>query len=116
MTAGKTNIRWLVLALIILATGVSYVLRTNVSAISESMMTGLGLTEFQLGMIFSAFAADLILDFIFIDYESAICSFFAVIASNSIGDKELPAATLSATPFRKSRRDIFNFLVMGSIS
>lgn len=77
MTAGRTNIRWLVLALIILASGVSYVLRTNVSVIGESMMTDLGLTEFQLGMIFSAFAADLILDFIFIDYESAICSLTA---------------------------------------
>lgn len=57
MTAGRTNIRWLALALIILASGVSYVLRTNVSVIGESMMTDLGLTEFQLGMIFSAFAA-----------------------------------------------------------
>lgn len=57
MTAGRTNIRWLVLALIVLASGVSYVLRTNVSVIGESMMTDLGLTEFQLGMIFSAFAA-----------------------------------------------------------
>ena len=52
MTAGRTNIRWLVLALIILASGVSYVLRTNVSVIGESMMTDLGLTEFQIGMIF----------------------------------------------------------------
>jgi ACS family glucarate transporter-like MFS transporter len=57
VTAGKTNIRWLVLALIILASGVSYVLRTNISVIGESMMTDLGLTEIQLGMIFSAFAA-----------------------------------------------------------
>ena len=57
MTAGKTNIRWLILALIILASGISYVLRTNVSVIGEAMITDLGLTEFQLGMIFSAFAA-----------------------------------------------------------
>ena len=57
MTAGRTKIRWLILALIILASGVSYVLRTNISVIGESMMTDLGLTEFQLGMIFSAFAA-----------------------------------------------------------
>ena len=57
MTAGRTNIRWLVLALIILASGVAYVLRTNVSVIGESMMTDLGMNELQLGMIFSAFAA-----------------------------------------------------------
>jgi ACS family glucarate transporter-like MFS transporter len=57
LTAGKTNIRWLILALIIIASGVSYVLRTNVSVLGESMMNDLGLTEIQLGMIFSAFAA-----------------------------------------------------------
>ena len=57
MTAGRTKIRWLVLALIILASGVAYVLRTNVSVIGESMMTDLGMNELQLGMIFSAFAA-----------------------------------------------------------
>ncbi len=57
MMAGRTKIRWLVLMLIILASGVSYVLRTNVSVIGEAMMTDFGLTEFQLGLIFSAFAA-----------------------------------------------------------
>lgn len=57
MTVGRTGVRWLVLALIILASGVSYVLRTNVSVIGESMMTDLGLNEVQLGMVFSAFAA-----------------------------------------------------------
>ncbi len=36
---------------------------------------------------------------------------FAVIASNSIGDSELPAAMLSAIPFRKSLREMFSFLV-----
>jgi len=50
VTAGRTNIRWRVLALIFLASGVSYVLRTNVSVIGESMITDLGLTEFQLGI------------------------------------------------------------------
>ena len=57
MAADRTNIRWLVLALIILASGVAYVLRTNVSVIGESMMNDLGMNELQLGMIFSAFAA-----------------------------------------------------------
>ncbi len=36
---------------------------------------------------------------------------FTTIASDSIGDSELPAATLSATSFRKSPQDIFSFLV-----
>ena len=41
---------------------------------------------------------------------------FTAIASNSIGDSELPAATLSATPFGKSLRDIFSFLVNAFIN
>jgi ACS family glucarate transporter-like MFS transporter len=49
--------RWLILGLIIVASGVSYVLRTNISVVGESMMADLGLNEIQLGMIFSAFAA-----------------------------------------------------------
>lgn len=57
MTAGKTKFRLLVLALIILAGGVSYALRTNVSVLGEYMMTDLGLSQIQLGMVFSAFAA-----------------------------------------------------------
>lgn len=49
--------RWVILALIIVASGISYVLRTNVSVVGESMIGDLGLSEIQLGMIFSAFAA-----------------------------------------------------------
>ncbi len=51
------GIRWIVLAVIIFASFVAYVLRTNLSIVSESMMTDLGMNEYQLGMIFSAFAA-----------------------------------------------------------
>lgn len=50
-------IRWLILALIVLASFVSYVLRTNMSIIGEAMISDLGLTEVHLGMVFSAFAA-----------------------------------------------------------
>lgn len=49
--------RWIVLAVIILASFVAYVLRTNFNIISETMMRDFGLNELQLGMMFSAFAA-----------------------------------------------------------
>ncbi|MDZ7770558.1 MAG: MFS transporter [Woeseiaceae bacterium] len=45
-----------VLALIIAASFISYVLRTNVSVVGENMIDDLGLTEVHLGMIFSSFA------------------------------------------------------------
>ena len=51
------GIRWIVLAVIVLASFVLYVLRTNFSVVSESMMHDLGMNEYQLGMVFSAFAA-----------------------------------------------------------
>lgn len=51
------GIRWIVLAVIIFASFVAYVLRTNLSIVSEMMMHDLGMNEFQLGMVFSAFAA-----------------------------------------------------------
>lgn len=51
------GVRWIVLAIIICASFVAYVLRTNVSVVSESMMRDLGMNEYQLGMVFSAFAA-----------------------------------------------------------
>ena len=51
------NIRWVVLAIIVFTTFVAYMLRTNFSIVSESMMRDLGMNEYQLGMVFSAFAA-----------------------------------------------------------
>lgn len=57
MTAGKTYIRWLILLLIVIASGVSYMLRINISVVGDVMIADLGLTEIQLGMIFSASAA-----------------------------------------------------------
>jgi ACS family glucarate transporter-like MFS transporter len=57
-TMGRNSrVRWIVLALIILASFISYVLRSNMSIVAPTMKTDLGLTEVQLGMVFSAFAA-----------------------------------------------------------
>lgn len=49
--------RWVVLGVIILASFVAYILRTNVSIVGEAMMTDLGMNEYQLGLVFAAFAA-----------------------------------------------------------
>ncbi|HEX9813748.1 MAG TPA: hypothetical protein VGB31_02235, partial [Myxococcota bacterium] len=57
ITVRNSRVRWIVLALIILASFISYVLRMNMSIAGDSMMVDLGLTTVQLGMVFSAFAA-----------------------------------------------------------
>ena len=49
--------RWVVLGAIVLASFIAYVLRSNVNIVGESMMQDLGMNEYQLGWIFSAFAA-----------------------------------------------------------
>ena len=49
--------RWIVLGAIVLASFVAYVLRSNVNIVGESMMQDLGMNEYQLGLVFSAFAA-----------------------------------------------------------
>jgi ACS family glucarate transporter-like MFS transporter len=51
------GIRWIVLAIIVFASFVAYALRTNLSIVSEAMMHDLGMNEYQLGMVFSSFAA-----------------------------------------------------------
>ena len=51
------GVRWVVLAIIVFASFVAYVLRTNLSIVSETMMHDLGMNEYQLGMVFSSFAA-----------------------------------------------------------
>lgn len=53
---GKTYVRWKILALICAASFIAYVLRTNLSIASESIVSDLGISEVQLGMVFSAFA------------------------------------------------------------
>lgn len=49
--------RWIVLAVIIFASFVAYVLRTNFNIISATMIDDLGMNEYQLGQVFAAFAA-----------------------------------------------------------
>ncbi len=51
------GVRWIILAVIILTSFVAYVLRTNFNIVGEAMVQDLGLDEYQLGMMFSAFAA-----------------------------------------------------------
>lgn len=51
------GIRWIVLAVIIVGSSISYLLRFNVSIVSDTMSRDLGMNEYQLGIVFSAFAA-----------------------------------------------------------
>jgi len=51
------GVRWIVLAIIVFASFVAYVLRTNLSVVGETMMHDLGMNEYQLGLVFSSFAA-----------------------------------------------------------
>jgi ACS family glucarate transporter-like MFS transporter len=51
------GIRWIVLVILIAGSSISYILRFNVSIVGDSMMLDLGMNEYQLGIIFSAFAA-----------------------------------------------------------
>lgn len=50
------GIRWIVLTVIILASFIAYILRTNFNIVSTTMMHDLGLNEYQLGRVFAAFA------------------------------------------------------------
>lgn len=50
-----SRVRWLIVVGMCLASFVSYILRTNLSIAGETMMSDLGLTQIQLGMVFSAF-------------------------------------------------------------
>lgn len=51
------GIRWVVLAILTFASFVSYILKFNVSIVSETMMQDLHMNEYQLGLVFSAYAA-----------------------------------------------------------
>ena len=52
-----TGTRWIVLAIIIVASSVSYMLRINVSILGDAMIRDLGMNAYQLGIVLSAFAA-----------------------------------------------------------
>ena len=53
---GSSRVRWRILLLIVAASFVSYVLRTNLSIVAPAMIAELGLSEVELGMVLSAFA------------------------------------------------------------
>jgi len=56
-TVGPNSfVRWKILALLALASGVAYVLRQNMSVAGERMMSDLGLSQVQLGIVLGAFA------------------------------------------------------------
>jgi ACS family glucarate transporter-like MFS transporter len=52
----RSQVRWVILALLFAASFVAYVLRTNMSIAGEKMMADLGLSKIQLGLVLSAFA------------------------------------------------------------
>ena len=52
-----TRVRWIILLVVLFASFVSYFVRSNLSVIGGAMMEDTGLTEIQLGYVFSAFAA-----------------------------------------------------------
>jgi len=56
MTGRVTSVRWRILVLLFFAGFVSYVLRTNMSIAGKSLMTDLGLSQMQLGLVLAAFA------------------------------------------------------------
>jgi ACS family glucarate transporter-like MFS transporter len=53
--ARPTSVRWRILALLMLLSGVAYILRINVSIAAPSIKTDLGLSEVQLGLVLSSF-------------------------------------------------------------
>ena len=54
--ARRSSVRWVILALLFLASFVAYVLRTNMSVAGETMMKDLGFSQIQLGFVLAAFA------------------------------------------------------------
>jgi MFS transporter, ACS family, glucarate transporter len=51
-----SNVRWILVLVMCVVSFISYILRTNLSAVGDRMMTDLGLTQIQFGMVLSAFA------------------------------------------------------------
>ena len=56
MPAPLRGLRWIVLAVIFFGGLVLYMLRTNLSIVSVAMMHDLGMSEYQLGLVFSSLA------------------------------------------------------------
>lgn len=93
--------RWVVLAVIILASFIAYILRTNVSIVGESMMQDLGMTERHLGYVFAAFAAGY-----------AIFQF----PGGLIGDRYGPRKTIAAIAIAWTLLTIVTAVIPGSDS
>jgi ACS family glucarate transporter-like MFS transporter len=91
--------RWVVLAVIILASFIAYTLRTNVNIVGETMMRDLGMTEYQLGLVFSAFAAGY-----------ALFQF----PGGLIGDRFGPRKTITAIAIAWSLLTVITALIPGS--
>ncbi|TFG97563.1 MAG: MFS transporter, partial [Myxococcales bacterium] len=53
---GSSQVRWRILLLIVAASFVSYLLRSNLSIAGPAMIADLGLSELELGTVLSAFA------------------------------------------------------------
>ena len=77
-----TAIRWRVLALLVLASFISYVLRYNLSTAGPEMMTDLGITEQQLGYILAAFG--LVAGLAWNDAIKAAIDYFFPAGSNTV--------------------------------
>lgn len=56
-TLRTTPVRWLILALLFLTSVVTYIDRVNISVTARHMMPAFGLTDQQMGWVFSAFVA-----------------------------------------------------------
>jgi len=54
-TASATKIRWIILALLFLVCMVTYIDRVNISVTARQMMPAYGLTDQDMGMVFSSF-------------------------------------------------------------
>ena len=52
----NTIVRWFILALILVASFIAYVLRSNMSIVGPTIMNDIGFSEMQLGMVLSAFS------------------------------------------------------------
>ena len=55
LTTRPSGIRWLILALLFLISVVTYIDRVNISVTARQMMPAFGMTDQQMGWVFSAF-------------------------------------------------------------
>ena len=58
LTIRPSRIRWLILALLFPISVVTYIDRVNISVTARQMMPAYGMTDQQMGWVFSAFVAD----------------------------------------------------------